>query len=171
MLNSNDSTRSCGNEQNIFLLTCLSPLDYSLVFIAPTPIQHLLSGEDNYFSIIWSTHKKIFFNREQVCNQRGTGVEDLPCLRLGIERKCPGFWEKCLVCVHHWITILIQNIVLRVFRKKTPTFFPVGLFFSVLYMISLSKSLYSKKPPLPRKSPGCGFCKRQFTNSLHCREK
>ena len=49
----------------------------------------------------------------------------------------------------------IENAVLRAFWRQNTIFFSAGISFCIPYMERLSKSPYSKKPPLPRKIPVC----------------
>ena len=49
------------------------------------------------------------------------------------KKNCPDFRKKGPDWVHPYVQFIIQNVVLRVFKRKTPKFFPVGLFFSGIF--------------------------------------
>ena len=44
------------------------------------------------------------------------------------QKKCPDFGKKGPNCVHPWVESSIQNVVLRVSRRKSSTIFPWGAF-------------------------------------------
>ena len=46
-------------------------------------------------------------------------------------KKCPDFGKKDPNCVHPWVESPIQNVVLRVSRRKSSRKFPCGTFFLV----------------------------------------
>ena len=69
-------------------------------------------------------------------------------------RNCPDFGKKSHDCVHLLVKFSIENIVLRVSRRKNSKIFPCGAF-SVLLMKCLSESPNSTKPLLPWKISGC----------------
>ena len=60
-----------------------------------------------------------------------------------------GFGEKRSHCVHYWLKFSIQNVVLRVSKRKTLKCFPAGPFFLVFLTKYLWKCLSSTKLPLP----------------------
>ena len=66
----------------------------------------------------------------------------------------PDFGTKGPNCVHSWVESSIQNLVLRVSRRKSSKIFPCGAFFCV-FDEGLSKCPNSTKPPLPWKISGC----------------
>ena len=43
-------------------------------------------------------------------------------------KKCPDFGRKGPNCVHPWVESSIQNVVLRVSRRKSSKMFPCGAF-------------------------------------------
>ena len=47
-------------------------------------------------------------------------------------KKCPDFWKKGLDCVYTWVKFSIQNVVLRVSRRKNSKMFPCGASFSIV---------------------------------------
>ena len=71
-------------------------------------------------------------------------------------KKCHDFGKKSPNCVYSWVQSSIQNVVLRVSRRKSSKILPCGrdLFF-VFLVKSLLKCPNSTKPPLPRKISGC----------------
>ena len=69
-------------------------------------------------------------------------------------RNCPDLGKKSHDCVHLWVKFSIENIILRVSRRKNSKKFPCGAFF-VLLMKCLSKCPNSTKPLLPWKISGC----------------
>ena len=68
-----------------------------------------------------------------------------------IEKKCPNFGKKCPDCDCLWVKFFIYNEFLRVFRRKSRRFFPVGPFLLALQMIIYQCALISKKSPCPKK--------------------
>ena len=83
---------------------------------------------------------------------RGGG---LPCPFLKIEKSALILKKKGSNCVHPWAKSSIQNVVLRVSRRKSSKIFPAGPFFLAFLMKGLSKCSNSTKPPLPKKISGC----------------
>ena len=55
---------------------------------------------------------------------RGLGSLFYPFFKIG--KKVYWFWEKCPDCVYLWNKFLIQNVVLRVFKRKNSKNFPCG---------------------------------------------
>ena len=78
----------------------------------------------------------------------------LPCRFSKIEEIALILEKKSHDCVHLWVKFSIENIVLRVSRRKNSKIFPCGAFF-VLLMKCLSKCPNSAKPLLPWKVSGC----------------
>ena len=89
--------------------------------------------------------------------RRGGGLH---CSFLKIEKKCPDFGKKGPYCVHPWVEYAIQNIVLRVSRRKSSKMFPWGVFFLVYLTKSLLTCPNSIKPPLPWKISSCAPAKK-----------
>ena len=50
-------------------------------------------------------------------------IPSLPCLFLKIEKKNPDFGGKDPDCVHLQVKFAIQNVVLRVSRRKSSKYF------------------------------------------------
>ena len=50
-------------------------------------------------------------------------IPSLPCLFLKIEKKNPDFGRKDPDCVHLQVKFAIQNVVLRVSRRKSSKYF------------------------------------------------
>ena len=48
-------------------------------------------------------------------------------------KKCPDFRKKGPNCVHPWLESSIQNVVLRVPKRKTSEIFPCKAFFSCVF--------------------------------------
>ena len=104
---------------------------------------------------------KMTNQNDQLTGTRRSEDWGLPCQFLKMEemcpdfaKKCPNFRKACPVCVHIWVEFSFK-IQFKRYWRKTPKFFPAESFFWLSYMKRLSKCPYSKKPPLPRKSPGC----------------
>ena len=80
---------------------------------------------------------------------KGGGI---PCLFFFENRKkCPDFGKKGPDCVHPWVKFYIQNVVLRVSRKKSLQLFPAGPFFLDFLTKCLSKCLIPRNLPCPKK--------------------
>ena len=77
----------------------------------------------------------------------GGGGEASPAL-FWKSKKYPDFGKKGPDCVHPWGKFTIQNVVLRVSRRKNSEIFPVGPFFLKFLTTCLSKSPNFTKPPL-----------------------
>ena len=64
------------------------------------------------------------------------------------QQKCPDFIKKGPDCVHLWVNSSMQNVVLRVFKRKISELFPYGAFFlverpqTIYYMIHIQNSVY-----------------------------
>ena len=71
--------------------------------------------------------------------------QGLPCPFL---KKKTDFGEKDLNCVHPWGESFIQNVVLRVSRRKTSKNFLCRAFFSCFFTKSLLKNPNATKHPL-----------------------
>ena len=63
--------------------------------------------------------------------------------------------KKCPDCVHPYIKFTIQNIVLRVLKKKNFEILPYGAFLLEFLTKCLLECRNFKKPPLPWKYSGC----------------
>ena len=48
-------------------------------------------------------------------------------------KNCPDFWKEDLDCVHLWVKFSIQNVVLRVSRRKNSKMFPWRASFSGVF--------------------------------------
>ena len=48
-------------------------------------------------------------------------------------KKCPDFWKKESDCVHPYVKFTIQNVVLRVSKRKSFKTFPCGAVFSGIF--------------------------------------
>ena len=70
-------------------------------------------------------------------------------------RKCPHFGKKCPDYIHLCVKFSIQNVVLKVSRRKNSNIFHCGAFFLVFLTKCLSKCPNSTKCPLPWKISGC----------------
>ena len=79
-------------------------------------------------------------------NQGGGGGLPYPFLK--IEKKSRDFRKKGPNCVHPWVESSIQNVVLRVSRRKSSKIFPCWAFFLQFSMKNLSKCPNSTKPAL-----------------------
>ena len=87
-----------------------------------------------------------------------------------IEKWCPNFRKKVSDCVNFWITFSIQNIVLRVSRRKHSTIFPcVTLFPCLFFNEGFFQSSLVPQNHLPKKIFGCapGFINYFFCKTLH----
>ena len=63
--------------------------------------------------------------------------------------------QKCLDFVHPYVKFTIQNVVLRVSKRKNFKMFPCGVFFLEFLTKCLWKCPNFTKPPLPWKISGC----------------
>ena len=80
------------------------------------------------------------------------------------------FWKpkKCPDCVHLWVKFSIQNVVLKLSRRKNSNILPCGAFFLVFVTKSSSQCTNSTRPPPPWKIAVCKptwnpLVKRYFT--------
>ena len=78
----------------------------------------------------------------------------LPCPFFKIEESALIFEKKYPDRVHLWVKSSIQNVVLRVSRRKSAKCSPAGPFFLVLFTKCLSKCPSSTKHLLPGKISG-----------------
>ena len=70
--------------------------------------------------------------QEDRCTTKGEGGEGGPPLPFFENRKkCPDFGKKGPNCVHPWVESSIQNVVLRVSRRKSSKILPCEAFFCV----------------------------------------
>ena len=114
--------------------------------------------------LMFFRHKKSLLV-EHIYYRRATrGVEAgrrPPLLFFENRKKVPWFWKKKgPYCVHPWVEYAIQNIVLRVSRRKSSKMFPWGVFFLVYLTKSLLTCPNSIKPPLPWKISSCAPAKK-----------
>ena len=65
-------------------------------------------------------------------------------------KKVPWFWKKAPDCVHLWVKFFVQNVILRVFRRRNSKNFSCRVFYSGL-MKCLWKCPNFTEPPLPWK--------------------
>ena len=65
--------------------------------------------------------------------QLGERGGDFPCPFLKIEKKCADFGNKGPYCLHLRVESFIQNVVLRVSRRKSSKIFPCGTVFSFIF--------------------------------------
>ena len=86
---------------------------------------------------------------------RGGRGEASPAVFQKSKKRCPDFRRKGLHCVHPYVKFTIQNVVLRVSKRKTSQFFLTGPFFLEFLTIRLSECPNFTKPPLPWKIFGC----------------
>ena len=86
---------------------------------------------------------------------RGGRGEASPAVFQKSKKRCPDFRKKGLHCVHPYVKFTIQNVVLRVSKRKTSQFFLTGPFFLEFLTIRLSECPNFTKPPLPWKIFGC----------------
>ena len=93
--------------------------------------------------------------RYQARNQRGGGGGGLPCPFLKIKKSALILEKKCPDCVYPQVKFAIQNVVLRVSKRKNFKNFPCGAFFLGFLIKCLSKCPNFTKLPLPRKISGC----------------
>ena len=63
----------------------------------------------------------------------------------------PDFGKKSPDCFHLWVQFSIQNVVLRVSRRKISKIFPGGTFFLAFFTRCLSKCPNSRNLPCPEK--------------------
>ena len=70
---------------------------------------------------------------------------------------CPDFWKKGSDYAHLWVKCFIQNVVLRVSRRKDLKMFPCRASFSGVFGETISKcpSSANLSHPLPWKISGC----------------
>ena len=78
------------------------------------------------------------------------------------QKECPDFGKKCPDCVHPLVKFAIQNVALRVSKRKNSKNFPCGVFFLDFLIKCLSKCPNFTKPPLPLKMSGCAHLPFQF---------
>ena len=71
--------------------------------------------------------------------QQGRRGEVSPALFENWE-KCHDFGKKYRDCVHHWVKFSIQNLVLRVSRRKKSKMFFCGAFFFLCFWWNLYQS-------------------------------
>ena len=103
---------------------------------------------------------------------------DFPCLFWN-RKKCPDFGKKDPDCVHLRVKFAIENVVLRVSRRKTSKMFPCRVSFSCAFDECLLKcpSSTNPLPPCPEKvlivhlhSGIVPFAKRSILNVWQCSE-
>ena len=63
-------------------------------------------------------------------------------------KKVPYFGKMCPVCVHAWVKILIQNVILRASWRKKTKFFPCGAF-----ILCVTHETFIEVPSIQETSP------------------
>ena len=84
--------------------------------------------------------------------------------------KVPWFWKKSADCVHLWVKFPIQNVSLKVSRRKRYKMFLCWAIFSCDFLTKcLPKCPSSTKSPRPWKIPGCTPTLRHYSlwKTLH----
>ena len=71
------------------------------------------------------------------------------------KEKCPDFGKKHPDCGHPWVKSAIQNVVLKVSKRKNSKIFSSGAFFLGFLIKCLSNCPNFTKPSLPWKISGC----------------
>ena len=108
----------------------------------------------NYLHIIWSSEKErikknnLQFGKYMVtilvlqarnwARVGGRGRSPLPFLKN--RKKCPYFGKNGPNCVHPCVKSSIQNVVLRVSRRKSSEIFPCGAFFFLRFWRKVYRS-------------------------------
>ena len=74
------------------------------------------------------------FRNIDTCSVTLTGVKlgrrgEASTAFLKIKKEWLGFGKKCSDYIHHWVKFSIQNVVLRVYRRKNSKIFPLWIFF------------------------------------------
>ena len=107
--------------------------------------------------------------RQKTCDYRRAtkgGRGDLPCPFLKIKKKCSDFRKKGPDCVLPYVKFSIQNVVLRVSKRKRFKIFPCGAFFSGIFY-----EMFIGEPKFHETSPALkNFLLRAWTivsNILH----
>ena len=156
--------------EELFYRTCHSQYLFSRIYLSSLKmfyflhwyLKNIVTFSDNSKQVEQSIFKIFYQARNKGGGGGGKGrVEGgwvrgggLPC-PFWKSKKVPWFWKKGPNCVHPWAKSSIQNIVLRVSRRKSSKIFPAGPFFLAFLMKGLSKCSNSTKPPLPKKISGC----------------
>ena len=79
------------------------------------------------------------------------GGKGFPCPFLRIEKKCPDFRKKGPDCVHLYVKFTIQNVVLRVSKRKKLQIFSLrDLFFWNFLRNVYQSALISRNLPCPK---------------------
>ena len=97
---------------------------------------------------------------------RGDGGWEVSRVLFWKSIKVPWFWKKGPDCIHLCVIFFIQNVVLRVSRKKNAKVYPVGLSFLVFLTKCLWKCPNSMKPSWPCKNFWLRAC-ISFGNFCH----
>ena len=102
------------------------------------------------FHLDETLYSRVLIHIQPYSEGRNQGEEgDLAC-----------FWKKGPDSVHPWIKFFIQNVVLRVSRRKKS--FPAETSFLMFFTKCLSKCTSSTKPPLPWKISGSAPTLRHY---------
>ena len=93
-------------------------------------------------------HLSFLDNFAQTGAELGRSGGELPCPFLKIKKSALILEKKCPDCVHPQVKFAIQNVVLRVSKRKNYKIFPCGDFFLDFLIKCLSKCPNFAKPPL-----------------------
>ena len=125
-------TRLIWNHQNIFLFD-LEKFEISGDFPNENCFFWKLFFQKNYYnSVLWfCLSRRAIRGGEGGEREEGGGRPPLPYFEN--RKKVPWFCKKCPDCVHLWVKFSIQNVILRMFRRKNSQIFPCVAFFSSVF--------------------------------------
>ena len=109
-----------------------------------------------YLVILW----QLVIQSRRATGGGGVGRHPLPFFEN--RKHWSDFGKKGPDCVHLWVKFSIQNVVLKVSRRKKSQIFPCGSFFLLFLTKCLSKCPSFTKPPLPWKFFGCAPANSQL---------
>ena len=112
------------------------------------------------FQFIWLFFGNWLSNPGAQLGGGGVGRHPLPFFEN--RKHWSDFGKKGPDCVHLWVKFSIQNVVLKVSRRKKSQIFPCGSFFLLFLTKCLSKCPSFTKPPLPWKFFGCAPANSQL---------
>ena len=99
---------------------------------------------------IWSLlHLHVAYLNKSGAQLGGEGGGKPPLSFFENQKKLPWFWRKIPWLCPSLIKFAIQNVVLKVSKRKNSKIFPCGAFFLDFLIICLSKCPNFTKPPLP----------------------
>ena len=101
------------------------------------------SNVENLANLVSNTSNSL---RCAIRGRRSGGRHPLPFFEN--QKKCPDFAKKGPNCVHPQVKFIIQNVILRVSRRKNSKIFPAVLFF-----IEFLTKFLSKCPNFTKTSP------------------